>query len=53
MVKQLHYLRNTDIGIERKNIASISIYPYSEKYKQTLTQMPEVTDILTEHGQPR
>ena len=50
MVKQLHYLRNTDIGIERKNIASISIYPYSEKYKQTLTQMPEVTDILTEHG---
>ncbi len=50
MVKQLHYLRNTDIGIERKNIASISVYPYSEKYIQTLTQMPEVTDILTGHG---
>lgn len=50
IVKQLHYLRNTDIGMERNNCASISAYPYSEEIEQALTQMPEVTEILTDHG---
>ena len=50
IVKQLHFLRNTDIGMTRKNCASIASYPYQKELEQILSQIPGVTEIMPEQA---
>jgi len=48
MIKQIHYLINTDLGMERKNIASFSGYQTvdSKISKDKISQFPMVKEAL-------
>lgn len=50
-MKQLYFLSTTDIGIERKNIATLSLYPQDNlpPAADKIEQMPSVTQILKGH----
>ncbi len=51
IMKQLYYLSTTDIGIERKNIATLSIYPQNNLLPAAdkIEQFPYVTQVLKGH----
>ena len=50
-MKQLYYLSTTDIGIERKNIATLSMYPQNNLLPAAdkIEQFPYVTQVLKGH----
>lgn len=50
MIKQMHYLINADINIERKNIAWISVNAkeiYVDQIKDILRQIPSITEMVS------
>ena len=51
IMKQLYYLSTTDIGIERKNIATLSMYPQNNLLPAAdkIEQFPYVTQVLKGH----
>lgn len=51
MLKQTYYLSTTDIGMERKNIATLSVYPDANLMPigDQIERMPCVTKVLKGH----
>lgn len=51
VLKQIYFLSNTDLGIERKNIASLNMYPNNEQdaVANQIGQQPAVIEMLKGH----
>ena len=50
IVKQIYFLRNTDIGIDYKNTALVSLYPAADVFENQLQQIPEITETLAKYN---
>lgn len=47
LMKQVHFLSHTDLGIERANRGTIQLYPYIDGFKDELAKNPYIAEILT------
>lgn len=52
IMKQLHYLTHTDAGMNRKNIASITLFPTPDiaMVGDKIKQIPEIKQVLVGHN---
>lgn len=52
MMKQLHYLTHTDMGMKRENIASLKLYPAPDVVMlgDKIAQIPEIEQVLPGHA---
>lgn len=46
LMKQIHFLNNTDLGMERKGRGSVNTYPPADGLKDELGRLPFVTEIF-------
>lgn len=49
LIKQIHYLRTTNVGFERANHATFTSYPSIDGFKDELSKLPFVTEILPDY----
>lgn len=49
LMKQIHHLNHTDLGIERKGRATIQVYPGIEGLKDELGKIPYITTVLPDN----
>ena len=45
LMKQIHYLNHTDLGIERTNRGTIQVYPQIDGLKDELAKNPYIATI--------
>ena len=54
MMKQLYYLKNTDLGIERHNIGNVAVWMKGDinEWSSKIANLPMVTEALPPHYFP-